>query len=207
MLQMQNVIPARWEWLYNRNNITWYHGKAEGIPSSSGASSSDPAAGSWLFGVLPELHLAPRSRWAADHRVASRQPPPAWDDHRRESLEPNPCSDLRGKPPLRDRPSMRLCPESGDLKGERDSQPQTFNNTVRPKGGKQAPRKPCRKLQSCPAGTSPVPCASLSLGPFPEPLWLSPPPLPNPLKPALATPQDLGQKTDTNSSPSPQRNC
>lgn len=56
MLQMQNVIPARWEWVYNRNNITWHHGNSEGIPSNSRASSSDPAASSWLFRV-PLSHI------------------------------------------------------------------------------------------------------------------------------------------------------
>lgn len=75
---------------------------------------------------------------------------------------------------------MRLCPESGDLKGERDSQPQPFNNMVRPKGGKQAPRKPCRKLQSCPADTSPVPCASPSSGRSLSPSGSLPHPSPTP---------------------------
>lgn len=76
-------------------------GRQKEFPLGLRGKLFEPGCRFLVFGLPPELHLAPGSRRAAYYSVSSRQPP-AWDDHKSESLELNPCSGLQGKPPLRE---------------------------------------------------------------------------------------------------------
>ena len=91
--------------------------------------------------------------YTASH-PASLLPPGA--NHKRESLEPNSRSGLRGKPPLPNRPSMRLCPECGDFKGKGTPSLSPSTRWCGPERAKRLGESPAENSKYCPASTSPV---------------------------------------------------